>query len=117
MIPMKHYEQFVGKVVTLGSDVGCLDALFGRLREIDGEILIFDSVTKGTLIVDASLVVRVTAGPSEDKTFTDRLDRQSADDADSPISALAALLGRSRGITVPPDTQADIDAMLADDAA
>lgn len=120
MIPMKHYEQFVGKAVTLGSDVGCLDALFGRLREIDGDTLIFDSSCGGVVLVDLNAINRLACDPGDEAEFERRVQRDRSDPTEtSAMSTLADMFGKLRprhGITVPPDTQADIDAMLADGA-
>lgn len=113
MIPVKYFEPFIGKVINLGSDGDCLNGLTGRVVSVDEDgIIVMTGCDGGHIVADLSGVVRFYAGPTVDRCFAEKAADKSGDDDDA--HPLARLFG-SRGITVPPETRASIDALLTDD--
>ncbi len=123
MIPLKHYEQFVGKVIAVTNNIRKPDAVFGRLREVDGETLVLDDPTGGTILIDATEVVRCTQDERGERRFQHEVahkDDPDDDRGEHPMLRLRRMLREQAGdggagIIVPPETQAGIDALLADD--
>lgn len=117
MIPVKYFEQFVGKVINLGSDGDCLNGLTGRVVSVDQDgIIVMTGHDNTHIVADLRSVLRFYVGETVDRRFTEMAARADDDDDedDDGASPLARLFG-ARGITVPPETQASVDALLADD--
>lgn len=115
MIPIKYFEQFIGKVICVSDAVSHSGSLMLRLASIEGDTLIGESVVDGTAFVDSKAVTRLMFDPGDAKFFNSRKSGADEDESDAPASALSVLFDRPRRITVPPETQAGIDALLADD--
>ncbi len=112
MIPIKYFQEFIGKVICVSDAVSHPGSLMLRLAAIEDDTLIGESVADGTAWVDAKAVDRLMFSAGDEKIFNAR---KSGSDEDSDESPLARLFGARRSITVPPETQAGIDALLADD--
>lgn len=119
MIPPRYFEPHIGKVINLGSEIDCLNGLFGRLESVDqAGFIVIRTHVGDEVIVELESVARFIVGPKPDELFRKRAAGEDDDDDDEhPLARMmrAAEQRAARGITVPPDTQAALDAMLADD--